>query len=69
MTAGHRGFFFYFNLFLIIILDMNLTKYFFLNLVFLSRINPSGATYEGVTPVHLARLKGLMYARSPRWPG
>jgi hypothetical protein len=34
----------------------------FLNLALLSRVNPSDATYEGVAPVHLARLKGLVRA-------
>jgi hypothetical protein len=40
--------------FLIIILEMNPAKYFFLSLALLSHANPSGVTYEGVTPVHLA---------------
>jgi hypothetical protein len=28
---------------------------FFLNMTFLSHVNPSGVTYKGVAPVHLAR--------------
>jgi hypothetical protein len=55
------SFFFYFDLFVIIIIEMNPTKHFFPNLALLSLANPSGVTYEGVTPVHLARLKGLMW--------
>jgi hypothetical protein len=45
---------------------MNLTKYFFnvfLNLVLLSRVNPSNVTYKEVTLVHLAQLKGLAHAQ------
>jgi hypothetical protein len=49
--------------FLIIILEMNPVKHFFPNLALLSHANPFGATYEGVTPVHLARLKELARAR------
>jgi hypothetical protein len=40
---------------------MNPMKRFFPNLALLSLANPSSVTYEGVTPVHLARLKGLMW--------
>jgi hypothetical protein len=61
--------FFYFFYFIIIILEMNPVKYFFPNLILFSRSNPSDVAYEGVTPVHLTRLKGLARARSPRWPG
>jgi hypothetical protein len=42
---------------------------FFPNLSILSRVNPSDMTYEGVTSVHLVRLKGLVYAQSSRWSG
>jgi hypothetical protein len=38
--------FFLFWYFLIIVLEMNLAKYFFSNMLFLSRANPSGVTYE-----------------------
>jgi hypothetical protein len=37
--------------FLIIILEMNPVKRFFLNLAHLSHVNPSGVTYEGVVPI------------------
>jgi hypothetical protein len=40
-----------------------LGEMFFLNLDLLSHANPSGATYKGVAPVHLARLKGLACVR------
>jgi hypothetical protein len=40
-----------------------LGEMFFPNLDLLSHANPSGATYEGVTPVHLARLKVLACVR------
>jgi hypothetical protein len=45
--------FFSILVFLIIILEMNLTKHFFFKLALLSHTNPSDATDEGVTPVHL----------------
>jgi hypothetical protein len=41
--------------------------FFFLNLTLLSHVNPSCVTYEGVTTVHLAWLKGLMRERWPMW--
>jgi hypothetical protein len=61
--GGGYQIFFLFWPFLIIILEMNSAKCFFPNLDLLSHANPSGATYEGVTPVHLARLKVLACVR------
>jgi hypothetical protein len=40
---------FLFLAFFIIILEMNSVKHFFSNLDLLSRFNPSGVTYEGVS--------------------
>jgi hypothetical protein len=42
---------------------------FFQNMALLSRANQSGVTYEVVVPIHLALLKGLARAQSPRWLG
>jgi hypothetical protein len=89
VSSGRPGFvfgschlliFFLFWSFLIIILEMNPVKHFFSNLALLSHASSLGATYEGITSVHLARLmkesrqftwrlKGLACARSPRWSG
>jgi hypothetical protein len=60
-TIGPR-FFFYFGLFNHYSRNEP-RETFFPNLALLSHANPFGATYEGVTPVHLAWLKELARAR------
>jgi hypothetical protein len=64
--GGRTSNFFSILTFLIIILEMYPMKRFFY-LVILSRANPSGVTYEGVTSVHLAWLKGQTRERWSTW--
>jgi hypothetical protein len=51
--------------FLINIQGMNPVKTFFKDLTLFSRVGPVGATYEGVTPVRMARLSSHVRAAQP----
>jgi hypothetical protein len=62
VTSDKLENFFQFWSFLIIILEMNPVKHFFKS-DRLTRLMKDDATYEGVVPVHIARLKGLAHAR------
>jgi hypothetical protein len=59
--------FFYFDLFWIIILEMNPVKHFFSNMAIFSHVSSSDATYKGVTPIWLVRLGVLTCERQPTW--